>query len=1119
MQMPQPPMPLTSQVIFRLAARHGDRSTDHELLQRFIAGREEAAFAALVERHGGMVLRVCRSILRSHHEAEDVFQAVFLVLARKAGSIRKGESVGSWLHAIATRLAQKARARAGKRRTCEQQAAPGSQRTPMDDVTWGELRGILHEEVSRLPEKCRAAVVLCYWEGQTYEQAARQLGCARDTVKDRLEKARALLRTRLARRGLALPAAWLAASLSESTAAAPAALVEATVRGAMLFSIGRSPAGAVSAAAAAWAGEVCQGVLMSRLQLTLALLLMLGVLGGGAGLAVLREPAEAERPNVERAEAGRPAEPLPAGVVERLGTLRFRHGDHVRCIALGGDGDSVVSAAGKVVHVWELATGKERRRFEGHDSEVFAVACSRGKRIAALCTDGTIHLWDAGTGQKMRSYFAHTPSRHEVWRRWQLPGYPGLAFSPDGKQLVSRGSDNTIRLWDTATGAKKREFNTFSLRELTRSSARAFTLSPDGKLLAAFEGNLDAPHLQLWDVATGRLLKEPAPKDSLWGAAFSPDGKTLALCVGKAPFGGTAVLELWALAGAKKIGSFALSEGGMLLGFSPDGKTLAFRGPDMPHFRDVQTGKVVGRLRSKRPTTINQLLFSRDGKTLVTFSHLEHSLRLWDRASGKELRSSDDAVSSVRCAFSPDGRLLACGSEDGAVRIWDRAVGKVVRRIDQDPLLTEMLFSPDGRRLATARTAVHLWDVASGKEIRQIKTPGDAIKRMAWSGDGRWLATWWAGDPFIPLWDAATGKEVRRLSCRDAGINSLVFSPDGKMLVAACNGLDRGELLAWAVGAAGRRVSFEGPVPAGLKCLAFTPDGRTLAAGAMDRSVYLWEVVSGRRRATLKMEEIPTSLAYSPDGKVLAAASNSNYRDTGLIDDGVYPEAGKSLPPRIRLWDVAAEKELPPLQGHHGSVTSLSFSPDGKLLATGSNDTTVLLWDATRWRVRPPTEARLRPEQVEALWADLGADAVKAYRAIRTLAAAPASSMEYFKQHLRPVKPADPGRVARLLADLDSGQFETREKAVQELEKLGPSAATELRKALAGEPTLEVKRRIERLLEKESGGDHVREVRALEALERMGTAQAREMCARLAEGVPDAPLTREARATLRRFLK
>lgn len=337
------------------------------------------------------------------------------------------------------------------------------------------------------------------------------------------------------------------------------------------------------------------------------------------------------------------------------------------------------------------------------------------------------------------------------------------------------------------------------------------------------------------------------------------------------------------------------------------------------------------------------------------------------------------------------------------------------------------------------------------------------------------------------------------------------------MLLAARNGITEGEILRWSVNAR-RLPSFEGPVPGGLKCLTFSPDGRTVAAGAMDRAVYLWEVISCRKRSTMKVDEIVTSLAYSPDGKVLAAASNTSYAHVSLTDDAVHPNGGKSWPPRVHLWDVAAEKELPPLEGHRGSITSLSYSPDGKLLATGSNDTTVLLWDATRFKKSRLAEVQLRPEQIESLWTELGgADAVKAYRAIRTLATSPKSSVAFLKKHLQPVAPADPKLVARLIADLDSDQFAARDKATRELEKLGDRVATDLRRALTGKPTLEVKHRLEQLLDKQNNVEQIRIVRALETLEKIGTPEARDVCAHLAAGVADAPLTREARAVLGRL--
>jgi hypothetical protein len=217
----------------------------------------------------------------------------------------------------------------------------------------------------------------------------------------------------------------------------------------------------------------------------------------------------------------------------------------------------------------------------------------------------------------------------------------------------------------------------------------------------------------------------------------------------------------------------------------------------------------------------------------------------------------------------------------------------------------------------------------------------------------------------------------------------------------------------------------------------------------------------------------------------------------------------------LDLYDTTTAEKSQSLPAGGTGHKALTFSADGKLLATASNDTTVLLWDATRFQPRRRVAEKMRPEQLKTLWDDLASDdARKAYRAIQTLTAAPKESVEFLKGQLRPVVPADAQQVARLVSDLDSEQFATREKALQELEKLGDRAAGALHKVLAGKPSLEVQRRIEQLLAKQPGVDYLRAVRALEALEQMGTPEARKLCALLADGAAEARLTREAQATL-----
>jgi RNA polymerase sigma factor (sigma-70 family) len=1120
----------------QLVTQPSEALPDRELLRRFVTSRDENAFATLVERHAAMVMGLCRSILHNSHDAEDIFQAAFLVLARKAGSIRKAESVGSWLHAVAYRMAQRACVRIGKRREQELPAAllPGP--TPMDEVAWGELRGILHEEVNRLPEKYRAAIVLCYWQGQTHEEAGQQLGCARGTVKDRLERAREMLRTRLARRGLALSAAWLAASLSGEMASAE--LVRMTVRGAMLFSMGELPTGVVSAHAVRCAKGVLQGMFLGKLKLGAMLVLMLGVLGGGAGLAILRESptpaAPAEQPKAASPKQEREqADPLPPGAIARLGTLHFRHGDAITHIAIGADGTSILSATSKAVYVWDLATGKERRRFQGHKAALTSFACSRdGKLLGSGCQDGTIHLWDAATGRELHHFTAHKGRAPD----WVGPsGAFVTAFTPDGRQLVSMGSENTIRLWNAASGEQIHEFGRFS-------AVGSVSLSPDGKTLAGVVKDDKAWEIRLWEVATGRERKrQTLPGKRILSVAFSPDGKMLVVGVGEGDWNKPCDLQLWDASATKEIRTLRGHKGWAWCAFAPDSKTLASwsnASVDATiRLWDLRTGKEIRRLGAGK-TFLTQLLFCLDGRTLVSYTQGNHFLRFWDRASGKEVRSSGDAISPIHClSFSPDGRWLAAGSKsDWVIRLWDVAARKKVHRFEHD-LLTAVRFSPDGSRLAsTAWTDAHLriWEVASGKELRRIPTDKGArsIDCMTWSGDGKVLATWSYGNPIrhpIRLWNPDTGKQVRELSASMDQIEALVFSPDSKV-VAALGSERRSSwqtrIILWAADTGQLLHSLEAPIgPANVGFdaharLDFSPDGRTLAAGGQgaESSIYLWEVVSGRRRLTLKHGEDVASLAFSPDGKLLATANNINNVNN-LIAQGrvVLQDGAKPEPPRVRLWDMVAEKELPSLQGHKGSITSLSFSPDGKLLATGSNDTTILLWDAMRFQPRQPAQVQLRTEQIESLWTDLdGADAVKAYRAIRTLAAASRQSVDFLKRHLHPVAPADSKQVARLLADLDNEQFAAREKAMRELEKLGERAATDLHKALSGKPSLEVRRRIEQLLER-NGKEQVRMTRALEALERMGTPEARELCALLARGVAEARLTRAAQATLRRL--
>jgi RNA polymerase sigma factor (sigma-70 family) len=285
--------------------------TDGELLKRFLARRDEAAFAALVQRHGPLVWRTCQHLLRTDPDAEDAFQAVFLVLLKKAGALTGCQALGPWLYGVAHRVATRARTRAARRQARARGGVEMLAATPAEQAD-PDVQPILHEEVGRLPEKYRAAVVLCYFQGLTNEEAAARLRCPVGTLKALLRRARERLRGRLARRGLAPSAGLLAAPLGRGgeQGAVPVGLVDATNRAAAALAAGHAaPVGGISDQAAVLAEGVLKAMLWTNIpRAAVVLLLGLGVaLSTGA---VIVWAAQARGPGGEN--AARPVKATPA---------------------------------------------------------------------------------------------------------------------------------------------------------------------------------------------------------------------------------------------------------------------------------------------------------------------------------------------------------------------------------------------------------------------------------------------------------------------------------------------------------------------------------------------------------------------------------------------------------------------------------------------------------------------------------------------------------------------------------------------------------------------------------------------------------------------------------------
>ena len=415
-------------------------------------------------------------------------------------------------------------------------------------------------------------------------------------------------------------------------------------------------------------------------------------------------------------------------------------------------------------------------------------------------------------------------------------------------------------------------------------------------------------------------------------------------------------------------------------------------------------------------------------------------------------------------------------------------------------------MSHDGKKdtALTSENDIQVADVASGKVLQQLRGHKKWVSSMVFSADDKLLASV-SEDNTVRLWEVATGRQICQIAVeytRDSPI-SIAISPDAQTLATGGND---SSLRLWEV-ASGKEIRqlLGGHVPQERNrvwCVSYSPDGKTLASAGDDKIVRLWEVATGREIHQLPVpvnEGRTHSLAFSPDGKILVSAGDDKL---------------------VQMWEVLTGKRIAQLDGQQGKMLSVAFSPDGKMLASAGMDTTALVWRLVEAYGSGSSEPKLDPKQLESLWTDLAADdAAKAYQAAGTLILAANETMPFLQKRLRPASPRDAERIARLLADLDKDEFAVREKASQELEQLGELVRPALQKALTGQPSAEVRQRVETLLAKLStpAPEHLRIQRAVMVLEQIGTPEARQLLETLSKGAEGALLTEESRAALKRI--
>jgi len=590
-------------------------------------------------------------------------------------------------------------------------------------------------------------------------------------------------------------------------------------------------------------------------------------------------------------------------------------GGHIKALALSPSGRQIAVCCfdHNEAYLYDVATGRLDAVLRGHSAPATSVAYRPdGQQVATASNDQTIRLWDPATGQQTALLKAEVAPPN-------LDRNPLVAYNSDGSRIVAYAPEEgggTSRLWDATTGKE------IAVLGKWQEGTVPIAFSTDGKRVAV--GSKEYVHL--CDAVTGRRIAVLGPHaKQVMHLACSPDGKRIASATAE----GANVIHLWDGENGKEVAVLRGHTGDVnAVLFSPDGARLVSgsKYPDnTARLWDAATGQLLAVLAGHK-NEINAVAFSPDGKQVATCSS-DQTARLWDGHTGQSLAVLGGHTDRVRhVLFSPQGTRVVTASDDATLRLWNALTAELIAvlRGHGEAFNCAPVFTPDGSRLVSGSTdgTVRIWDMSLVERNGVLKGHQSYVYDVAFSPNGEQVASA-AWDGSARLWDATTGRQTGLLKHETLIVNSVAYSPDGRRLATAER--ERGITL-WDVASQkpARDSRFVAPGFWDNRA-ALNPAGTLLASGCAEGPVRLWDVATGREVARLEGHDKESKdAAFHPNGSLLAT--------TGI--DGT-----------VRLWDVATHAPVAVLRGHTDVVWRVAFSADGKLVASGSSDKTIRLWD------------------------------------------------------------------------------------------------------------------------------------------------------------------------------